>query len=108
MPSRSPFSHARAVFALLLAVAACCAIAPAAASAHDGHVHLIKAGAAFDGRTQVPTRCLTKWVSVAGQGRSCRIAGGLWRVDARVGGDLVTHGADVKPSRAEGALATLP
>jgi hypothetical protein len=41
--------------------------------------------------------CLGQYEEVVGQGRSCRVEGGLWKVTLADGGYLLTHGPDPFP-----------
>ena len=54
----------------------------------------IRADAALRSTRPSETLECDNTVGVPGQGPSCRISGGLWRVNLEDGGSVVTHGMD--------------
>jgi hypothetical protein len=92
-PAMPRSTHRAAVLTLGVALAA----APAA-YAHEGH----GTGPSLDpaAQRQAPVRaemCKDSYRIVRGQGRSCRVQGGLWKVQLRDGSTYLTHGPDPEP-----------
>ena len=52
--------------------------------------------------------CKTTPQDVPGQGRSCRVAGGLWKVTLKDGFEMTTHGVDLPSASGSGALTSPP
>src|SRR5262249_15332776 len=87
---------------LLAAAALALAAAPAADAHHDAPPAPRLPGL---GAARAQPDCRDSYREVRGQGNSCRVAPGLWKVKVRDGHTLLTHGADPAPTDDAPAIA---